>query len=1111
MKRTMYSVSLQRTGFLTALCCLMLLFPGLVRLNAQTITAQVGTGTGTNSTNPITSCWGYSYTQQIYTAAEITAAGGVPGNISKLRFFFASTSSGTGSSTGWTVYMGNSTRTEFTSNTDWEPLANLNQVYTGTVTYPAAGNWLEITLGTPFLWDGVSNIVVAVDENQSNWNCTINWRVTSTTGNRAIYFRDDSNNPNPASPPTATGRQTHIPNAQFDFVQTPCAGLTPAPGNTNASQANLCALPTNSSVLTVQNNYAANSGMTYQWQSNTGAGWNNIAGATGFTYTVSNLGATTQYQCVLVCDNTNTGTSTPVTVNVHPLPVVSVSPSFATTCGPTELINLTGSGAHTYSWAPNTGLSGTTGTTVQAAPTVLTNYVVTGTDTLTGCSNRDTATVAPIQQMPYTLSYSPAANCAPGTPITISVAHPAGYVAGLGTLQYEFLDATGANSLQAWSTNAQYTFTPAADSIYEFSVRMRSNVCDSNMTPLKKISVVVGFGGDVQILNHVNCNDSTGGLNVLNAFGQGDFATWYNSDFSATPNPADATLHGVAAVTGGRMILTPSATSSRGAMTILNPAGIAGTGVEYHISFKLTADNPINTFGTGGADGIAYSFGDDANFNTAYPACSGYGTKLRISFDAAGNSSENGNNSGIYLVYGTTLTNQLAPVGNGTLAYTADVSKWKTLTDVQVDILITSAGKLTLTVGGTVIFNEVQLPSSFQTANKSNWKHVFSAHTGGDALRQGIDDVNIELVNYKYGINVSGAGVPASWQDGGRFDSLAAGSYDVYMANPADTIGCNRLLGTYTILDLNPVLELGNDTLLCSGYTLTLNAGNPGSSYSWSNGSAAQTLAVTGAGTFWVQVTDTFGCQAYDIINVTGGHTPMLDLGADTTICDGETVLLDAGMDGDFYLWQDNSANQTYSATTSGTYWVDLSNTDGCHSIDSLFVNVLPLPVTTGITAVVTGNSVAFSADNPQDVFLYEWHFGDGNVITNISPTIQYNYLAPGTYTVTLVVINQNNCGTNTVTITVTIADHTGLEEVDAQNGLHVFPNPASDFIQLANPDGIIIDRVSIFDATGKQVYMSSPSAPAVLPSVAGWTSGMYLIKIESAEKLFVQRLIIQK
>jgi len=797
---------------------------------------------------------------------------------------------------------------------------------------------------------------------------------------------------------------------------------------------------------------------------------------------------------------------------VHPLPVVSVSPDFATTCGPTELINLTATGAHTYAWTPNTGLSGTTGATVQASPGTLQNYVVTGTDTITGCSNRDTATVAPIQQMPYTLSYSPASNCAPGTPVTISVAHPSGYVAGLGTLQYEFLDASGTTTLQAWSTTAQYTFTPATDSIYEFSVRLRSNVCDSNMTPLKKISVMVGFGGDVQILNHVTCNDSTGALTVLNAFGQGDFAVWYNSDFSAAPNPADATLQGVAAVNAGRMVLTPSAASAKGAMTILNPAGITGSNVEYHISFLLTADTPLNNFGTGGGDGLAYSFGDDANYNASFPACSGFGTKLRISFDAADNSSENGNARGIYLVYGTNITStQVGPASNGTLAYSNNVNVWKTKTDVPVDIVITAAGKLSMTVDGVLIFNEVQLPASFQAASKTNWKHVFSAHTGGDALRQAIDDVNIELVNYKYGISVSGAGVPASWQDGGRFDSLAAGSYDIYMANPADTINCNRLLGTYTILDLNPVLELGNDTLLCSGYTLTLDAANPGSTYSWSDGSAAQTLAVTGAGTFWVQVTDTFGCQAYDIINVTGGHTPILDLGADTTICDGETVLLDAGIDGDFYLWQDNSANQTYSATTTGMYWVDLSNTDGCHSIDSLYVNVLPLPTTTGITAVVTGNSVSFSADNPQDVFLYEWHFGDGNEITNISPNIQYNYLEPGTYTVTLVVINQNNCGTNTVTITVTIADHTGLEEADAQNGVHVFPNPASDFIQLANPGGITIDRVSIFDASGKQVYVSSPSAPAVLPSVAGWTNGLYLIKIESADKLFVQRLIIQK
>lgn len=1110
MKKTMYSVSLRHMGFSSSLCLLMLFFLGLVRLNAQVITAQVGTGTGTGSTNPITSCWGYSYTQQVYTAAEITAAGGVPANISKIRFYYSSGS--TGSSTAWTIYMGNSSRTGFTSNTDWEPLANMTQVYTGTVTYPGAGNWMEITLNTPFLWDGVSNIVVAVDENQPGWNCTINWRVTNTTGDRSIYYRDDSNNPDPASPPSATGRATSIPNIQFDFVQTPCAGLTPAPGNTQASLVNLCAGQSSSTQLTLQNNYASNSGMTYQWQQNTGSGWTNISGATGFIYTANNVQAATQYQCIATCDGVNSGTSTPVTVTVNPLPVVSVTPTFATTCAPTELVGLTATGADVYSWTPNTGLSATTGATVQAAPANLQTYVVTGTDTITGCFSRDTATVAPIQQMPFNVSYPPAVHCAPGTPITVTVTHDPGYVAGLGNIQYEFLDSAGTHTVQAWSTTSSYTFTPTTDGVYEIFARLRSNACDSNLTPLKKVTINVGFGGNVQVINHVTCNDSTGGFNIVNAFGQGSYATWYNNDFSsAVINPTDATLHGAAAVTAGRMVLTPSATSSRGAMSILNPTGIAGTGVEYHITFKLTADNPINTYGTGGADGIAYSFGDDANFNTAYPACSGYGTKLRISFDAAGNSSENGNNAGIYLVYGTTLTNQLAPVGNGTLAYTSDVSSWKTLTDVPVDILITSAGKLTLTVGGTVIFSEVQLPPAFQTANKSNWKHVFSAHTGGDALRQAVDDVNIEVVNYKYGISTSGAGVPATWQDGGRFINLLPGAYDIYMANPADTINCNRLLGTYNILDLNPVLELGADTLLCSGFTLTLDAQNPGSSYAWSDNSTSQILSVTGAGTYWVQVTDTFGCQVYDIINVTGGHTPLLNLGADTTICDGQSVLLDAGVDGDFYQWNTNATTQTITATTTGMYIVDLSNTDGCSSTDSVFVNVLPLPVTSGISVVVNGNSVSFTADNAQDVFLYEWQFGDGNTITNISPNITYNYLQPGTYTVTLTVLNNNNCGSNTVTITVTIADHTGIEEADALSGVHIFPNPASDNIQLANPAGLSIERISIFDASGKQVYVSSPSAPSVLPSVAGWSNGFYLIRIETGDRLFVQRLIVKK
>ena len=57
---------------------------------AQTIDVQIGNQTGTASELPITSCWAFSYTQQIYTASELNAQGVTSANISSLRFYYAS-------------------------------------------------------------------------------------------------------------------------------------------------------------------------------------------------------------------------------------------------------------------------------------------------------------------------------------------------------------------------------------------------------------------------------------------------------------------------------------------------------------------------------------------------------------------------------------------------------------------------------------------------------------------------------------------------------------------------------------------------------------------------------------------------------------------------------------------------------------------------------------------------------------------------------------------------------------------------------------------------------------------------------------------------------------
>src|SRR5690606_32499452 len=136
----------------------------------------VGAGATTTSSVPVYTCYGYSYTQQIFTPADILAAnGGQPtatNTITGIRFKISSLPTTTASSNSWTIYIGETSQTTFTSGTSWVPLANLTQVFDGTITYPAVNNWMEIIFDAPFEWDGTSNIVIAGHEDSPGYNCT---------------------------------------------------------------------------------------------------------------------------------------------------------------------------------------------------------------------------------------------------------------------------------------------------------------------------------------------------------------------------------------------------------------------------------------------------------------------------------------------------------------------------------------------------------------------------------------------------------------------------------------------------------------------------------------------------------------------------------------------------------------------------------------------------------------------------------------------------------------------------------------------------------------------------------------------------------------------------
>jgi len=902
---------------------------------AQT-TYTVGNGAATNPNFPISSCYGYTYSQQIYTAADLAAQGAGIGTITKIRFFVSSRPATITASDNWKVYIGHTSKNEFLNTSDWEGIGNMPLAFSGTVVIPAAANWMEIVLTTPFEWDGTTNLIVGIEEEDPSYNCTINWKSTLGTFNRGIYYRSDSNNPVPSAPPAALGITPTMPNIQFDIIAAPVCSGVPAAGNTLATSTDVCA--TGSTVLSSSTNYFA-AGIVKQWQVNDGSGWVNVNGATGSTLNQSNLADTMEYRMIAKCLNTGDSViTTPVTVNLQSTPVITLNESSIATClgEPAMLIS---SGADTYSWLPATGLNVTSGDTVLASPTAISNYTVTGTSAF-GCvsTNNPTVKVTPVILSKGTISYDPTEICAPNSPVTIELNNLPSTITSNGTWETRWLDADSVTVLQDWNVSNSFTFIPTSDAIYSHFYQIRSTSCPSDYVDSLSTSIAVGFGAEAN-LTHYDCNTMGGTIALFNEFGQPAMDTVFFDSLNVA-YPGVLALTGVASFTGGRIQLT-SSTSQTGSVTV-NPGNITSSvgnnGMKFN--FKMTADNPIVAWGFTGADGMAFSFGNDAVVGGVGPYQNGKGSKLRLSFDEVPN--VNGNEPGIYLTYGFNGPD-MAPTSPGVLAYSTNISLWKLLADVPVEISISAGGSVDVTVNGQQVFQNIQLPTSYTTEDLSTWKHLFTAQTGGAGMRHCVKDYQVETYDAIYGITDGGtATAPSTWQDASTFTDLLPGTYNVWMSK--DGVGtCEKNIGTFEIFNNNPVVNLGNDTTICTESSLVLDAGNVGGVYIWSNSNEyTQTITVSEAGNYVVNVTDTNGCEAIGSIVVEVNDIPS----ASGIYAQGDyptvTYSVLNAQNADSYAWDFGDGNTLSNgpSTISHTYTIDgamivtATLTNGCGSVD---------------------------------------------------------------------------------------------------------------------------------------------------------------------------------
>ena len=164
---------------------------------------EIGTASSTNSYLPTYNYYNYSLTQQIYTAAEI----GMAGTINSIAFY----NDGAEKTRTLDFYLKATTKSSFSSKTDWITVSASDKVFSGSVTM-TAGAWTFITFTTPFEYDGTSNLVLVVDDNTGEWTNSPHMAcsVFNTDENQAIYIYNDNTDFDPMSPPTSTGSYNNV-------------------------------------------------------------------------------------------------------------------------------------------------------------------------------------------------------------------------------------------------------------------------------------------------------------------------------------------------------------------------------------------------------------------------------------------------------------------------------------------------------------------------------------------------------------------------------------------------------------------------------------------------------------------------------------------------------------------------------------------------------------------------------------------------------------------------------------------------------------------------------------------------------------------------------------
>ncbi|HIA05515.1 MAG TPA: PKD domain-containing protein, partial [Flavobacteriales bacterium] len=354
---------------------------------------------------------------------------------------------------------------------------------------------------------------------------------------------------------------------------------------------------------------------------------------------------------------------------------------------------------------------------------------------------------------------------------------------------------------------------------------------------------------------------------------------------------------------------------------------------------------------------------------------------------------------------------------------------------------------------------------------------------------------------------------------------LTAGVYTVFVTDPGGL--CTTVMDTITIMEpaaISTSTQLENIT--CFGNNdgsidVTTAGGTPPYAYVWSNGDNTADVSNLTPGAYSVNITDDNGCLTSVNVAVIEPADLLLFSAANDITCNGDNdgaidLSVTGGTPPYAYAWSNSESTEDMGGLAPGTYSVQVTDDNNCVAADSLEITE-PIVV---VSIFVAQKDTAFLSEGGDVQFTntsfgasnFEWDFDDGSPINTVVNPLHV-FGAVGTYNVTMVASNANNCSDTSYKSTVVmdnpiigmddLGDDLSLKVTYITNGdgLFVefsFEEPTSVNLRIFNILGQEVSRLHEFKAMRSKIKILDPQQ----------TVATYLIRVDTESGSTAKKVI---